>query len=390
MMPKLSFSQISWWVLPVLTVGNSLYAVDAADRLAQTVPPSPSSVTAAALVETFGFAAWPPIVYADERSNVACRIPPEPTAALQVAVPFNANPAAPKQSSGPSTLGWSTGPLATIRLPAEPTGALLPLPGLGTHEAVLNTAAGRHQATLRVAPANQPWPVHHLSGSNAQPPWDSGLPVDAQGIPVVLVDRRRDLTQDRHLGAVTAFARQRPTGAPLVIGDPQASQDQAPLWQAAVKAGATALSATHPRRPSCAILAALGRAQTTWNADPASVPSAIVLMPGPRSETDPQDLMTEERLLGALRSRLDALGLSPRIVVLLPWPPLAQDRAWDAGRGARLRQIAVHLQVIVLDPERIAGPAAEAHRLVPGAYARTPQGAARDALSAALAKACVP
>jgi hypothetical protein len=260
---------------------------------------SPAAAPGLRLLPPPALTHWPAIAYPDEARHAAFTIAYHDPA-LHRTQPVFAGPVPTAGNEVP--VGWDGAPSA-VRLPPgrEGIGGLLPLPGPGTHTAMI---AG-HPAVLRVVPASGPWPIAALR---------DGFPVDASGAAVVLADRRSDRAGDRAfrwLGAPPP----RPAGSAWLLG-PGAVMAGLPGRVVACD------HPTHPHHAALAGLAALGR-------DPA--PRTIVWMPGPEALASGA-WREEDRLLGAVRTRCAALGILPRLVLVLPEAPERLDPEHDARR----------------------------------------------------------
>ena len=146
--------------------------------------------------------------------------------------------------------------------------------------------------------------------------------------------------------------------------------------------------AVDDRQPTHAQLAGLARDQATWAAQPlVQGPRTIIWSPGNRAILHNTWSAEEERLLGVVRTRCEALEIFPRLVLLLPPAPIddrAPARELATQRRELLRRAAAMQGWIVLDVERLAGPAEQSYRLGEGVYAEGPVGEGRELLSAAL------
>ena len=246
---------------------------------------------------------------------------------------------------------------------------------LGLHTATLQVGDQRTSLAVRLVDACEQWPCVALRES---------FPVDAANIPVVLVDRRRDPAQERKWALLHAMQRPRPAGQAVFIGDPLRAM------------GASACDgldlrlqlAVDERQPTHAQVAGLARDQVAWAAQPLMQgPRTIIWSPGNRAILNNTWSAEEERFLGVVRTRCEALEIFPRLVLLLPPAPIddrAPARELSAQRRALLRRTAAVQGWVVLDVERLAGPAEESYRLGEGVYAEGPVGEGRERLAAAL------
>ena len=160
------------------------------------IPPSPSTVPGIRIWPDPAFTHWPAVVYPDESRNVAFGLPV-------------------RQPGTVGTIGWKGEKPLPFTLPSdlERISGLLPLPNeVGPHQAelLLAGAAVPGQLSLRVVDAREQWPQTALK---------EGFPVDAAGVPVVLLDRRRDANQERKWALLTSLQKPRPTGQALFLGD---------------------------------------------------------------------------------------------------------------------------------------------------------------------------
>ncbi|MBA3684234.1 MAG: hypothetical protein H0W72_03230, partial [Planctomycetes bacterium] len=150
----------------------ALSAADAPSPLPANVPPSPSTAPGVRIWPEPRFTHWPAIVYADEDRNLSFQLPV-------------------KQAGTPGEVGWEGQPQMPIVLPADTdrVSGLLPVPrALGTHVGTLTIAGATTKTPLRLVDVREPWPLASLR---------DGFPVDRDGVPVVLVDRRRDPGAER-------------------------------------------------------------------------------------------------------------------------------------------------------------------------------------------------
>lgn len=285
-------------------------------------------------------AGWPALAMADERHSVALRLP-----------------------TGAVEFGWEGQAPVAVEAPAGGGEALLALPlRAGRLAGTLRRYGGEDDVAVRLVDAAAAWPIAGLR---------DGLPVDAEGVAVVLLDRRRT-ANDLRRARLGPAAPPRPGGRPLLVGDPLAS---------AFGSAWSGLAAE--QRP------AAGHAALVALADPGR-PRGIVWCPDQAAlyaGTWPE----EGRLCSALVRRLAALGIAPRLTVALP--PAPADPAWRAAaqhRAAALADAAGAAGWHVLDLAAAAGEPQAANRLADGLWAEAPVGEAlarvRTALAAELAK----
>lgn len=324
------------------------------------IPPSPSTVPGIRIWPDPAFTHWPAIAYADEQRNVAFSLPV-------------------RQPGAAGTIGWTGEKPLPFTLPTdlERISGLLPLPmAVGPHQAELTIGGtaipGRF--ALRVVDARDPWPQTALS---------EGFPVDAKGVPVVLLDRRRDANQERKWALLASLQKPRPTGQALFLGDPLTAL------------GASAIDgldlrqriALDERQPVHAQLVGLALDMAAWETQPLTAgPRTIFWSPGNQALLANTWTQEEERSLGVVRTRLEALNVFPRLVLVLPTAPIDDRepaRALAAERRDLLRRAASWQGWVVLDVERAAGPAEESYRVAEGVYATGPVNEARERLAAA-------
>lgn len=311
-------------------------------------PPSPSTVSGERIWPEPRFTHWPAVVYADEERNGSFAIPVR-TAGVA------------------GWIGWQDGEQLPFVLPTDTdrTSGLVVLPRtLGVHTAQVAIGDERWDLQLRVSDARAAWPLAALV---------DGFPVDAEGLPVVLVDQRRDPAVERQWKLLVQDLP-RGTGPAVVIGDPLEALGES------VFAGleADCRVAVDDRRSDHAALVALAGAL-----DP--VPRTLIWSPGNANLFLGTWTPEEERVLAVVRSRCAALGAQPRCVLLLP--PIPVDAALhESARERRemLTRSAAFQGWQVIDAERLAGPAAEANRVADGLFTRHPIGPARERIVAAL------
>ncbi len=335
-------------------VGADVHAADAvpgrepAWSLPEGVPPSPSTASGERIWPSPRFTHWPAVVYADEVRNGSFALPV-------------------RTGGVAGSIGWRDGERLPFVLPTDTdrTSGLVVLPrapGLHTAEVVIGDE--QWELTLRVVDARSPWPLAALV---------DGFPVDIDGVPVVLVDQRRDPAIERQWKLLTQ-GLPRGTGPAIVIGDPLESLG------ASVFTGLDAVCriAVDDRRSEHAALVALAGVL-----DP--VPRTLIWSPGNANLFLGTWTAEEERMLAVVRSHCAVLGAQPRSVLLLP--PIPIDAALQESARERremLARSAAFQGWQVLDAERLAGPADQANRVADGLYTRHPIGPARDRIVAAL------
>lgn len=327
----------------------------------KAIPPSPSTVPGVRIWPDPMFTHWPAVVYPDEQRNVAFSLPV-------------------RQPGTAGTIGWKGGkPLPfTLPIDLERISGLLPLPQeVDLHQAELTLAgvAVSGQLSVRVVDARASWPQTALK---------EGFPVDAAGVPVVLLDRRRDANQERKWALVTSLQKPRPTGQALFLGDSLAAMGASAVDGLDVRVRL----ALDERQPVHAQLVGFALDAATWHDNPlVSGPRTILWSPGNQALLANTWTSEEERFLGVLRSRLEELEIFPRLVLVLPTAPIDDRepaRALARERRDLLRRAAAWQGWVILDVERVAGPAEESYRLAEGVYAPGPVNQARNALAAAL------
>ena len=382
--------------MPLLCCAVALVGAEAAPPGIASGPlsavASPSSVPGLRILPQPAFTHWPAIAYLDEARNAAFTIPcADPVQDAKRDRPVVYVEPVPRAGAGGS-IGWEGDVALPFTLPTsgEGSGGLLDLilkPG--THQAVLSMATAKpvsagngwvpgigpaggsgsgmsRSLPLRVVAVEDEWPLAALRGS---------FPVDAEGVPVVLLDQRRSADQERRL-AVLRPAPPRPAGRALLVGDPLTALGH-DAWEGV---DADLRPAGDDRRPEHAVLVALALALNRAPSGGAALtprtliwsPGNAVLLAGPWSGE-------EERLLRAIRGRCDALGFRPRLVLLLPpWPIGFADEA--RSRRETLRRSAAQLGWVVIDAARAAGDAEDANRVGDAVYTRYPVGEAQQAI----------
>ena len=224
---------------------------------------------------------------------------------------------------------------------------------------------------VQVIPVGDEWPMVGLRGS---------YPVDKDGAPVILLDQRRNGDQERKLGILRP-APPRGSGRPLIVGDPLESMGTT-AWDGL---DADLRPATDARIPQHAVLVALATALNRAPSGGAALqPRTLVWSPGNQCLAAGSWTKEEERLLGAIRARCDALGFRPRLVLLLPpWPVDDQDDA--RTRRESLRKSAAQIGWVVIDAGRAAGNAEDANRIGDQVFTAAPTGTAQTAIHDLLA-----
>ena len=337
--------------LVLLFVARVTLIAPAAEPTTPTsVPPSPSTAPGVRIWPDPRFTHWPAVIYADEERNLSFELPV-------------------KRAGTPGSVGWEGGTAALpITLPddTERVSGLMPVPGgFGVHTALITLAEVTTRLPLRLADVRQPWPLTTLR---------DGFPVDAAGVPTILVDRRRDPASERQWKLLSADLP-RGTGQPLLVGDPLADLG-GDAWQGLSAERRIAVDDRHPQHAVLVALAIL----------PQPLPKTLVWSPGNGALFGGAWTAEEERLLGAVRSRCAALGAMPRLVLLLPPTPLDPELQEQARtRREQLSRSAGFQGWSVVDLEAIAGPAETANRVADGLFTRHPIGDARRRISEAIA-----
>ena len=342
-----------------LVVGSS-WAAEVPPSGKLSIPPSPSTVSGERIWPAPALTHWPAVVYADEQRNVAFALP--------VRTPGAAG-----------SIGWQGQPALPFTLPTnlERISGLLPLPtAVGAYRADLTIASNPPIGlALRVADAAGPWPLAAMR---------DGFPVDEAGVPVVLLDHRRDANQERKWALVSALQKPRPAGQAVVVGDLLSGLGQS----AFTGLSARVIEAVDERNPWHAQLVALAHDMPAWMPDPLlKGPRTIMWSPGNQALLHNTWTPEEERFLGVVRTRCEELGFFPRLVLVLPPAPIDDRqpaRALAGERREQLRRAAANQGWLVFDVERWIGSAEEAFRIADQVYAEGPVGAARERLAQAL------
>lgn len=321
----------------------------------QEPPPSPSLASGERIWPPPAFTHWPAVAYPDERRNAAVGLPV-------------------RTHGAPAAWGWEGGAEIPLRLPegVDQTSGLVDL-ALSPGRRLLRVALpeGEHRLPLRVEAAASPqWSIAGLV---------DGYPVDEAGTPVVLLAARPQPARERTWALLRAEPP-RPSGRPLLVGDPLEAMHDSP-WRGL---DAEARPATDLIKPHHACLVALARL-------PDPLPRTIIWCPGNGAirggEPDPE----EPRLLGAVREHCAARGGLPLLVVALPPRPVEErlQAAYDARREALVAE-ADRTGWRILDLARAAGDPERANRIGDGVYTAHPAGEAlgrvREMLRAAVAK----
>lgn len=283
--------------------------------------------------------AWPAVICADERQQVAFRL-----RAL---------------TAGSAVFAWDGAENAAFAVPAGISEGLLVLPGgLGLHQGEARLDGAVVPLAIRLAAVEERWPIAGLR---------DGQPVDAAGVPVVLVERRRTVNDQRRERLAAREALRRPAGYPILVGDPLGD-----AWRGL---DAELRPVSDERYPQHAALAALsGIAQ----------PRSIVWSPG-NAALYARSWAGEGRLCAALAARLAALGLRPRLVLALPPAPVAA--AWFEDDARRRQELAAAARAAgweLCDLAAAAGDPRTANRLATGLYDEYPVGAALERVRAVL------
>ncbi len=327
------------------------------------VPPSPSTVPGIRIWPAPAITHWPAVIYADEERNVAFGLPV-------------------RQPGVAGSIGWQGQPALPITLPVnlERISGLLPLP----------TTPGLYQAELILARQPQPGNGLRVRLVDAAKPWPhtalrDGFPIDAEGVPVVLIDRRRDANDERRWTLIASLNRPRPMSQALIVGDPLAALGDSPFNQLPAKV----VEAVDVTQPWHAQVVALATEAATWGSEPLkTAPRTIIWSPGNQALQANTWTTEEDRVFGLVRTRLSALEIYPRLVLVLPPTPL-DDREpvlkQAVVRRDHLRRAAAALGWVVLDAERFTGPAESANQLAAQVYAPGPVGEARLRLRSAVA-----
>lgn len=336
--------------LVLLVVLASARLIAAEPSSSAAVPPSPSTAPGVRIWSPPRFTHWPALIYADEERNLSFELPVERAGVL-------------------GSVGWDGRPALPITLPGDTdrVSGLMPVPaGLGVHTAAITIGSAVTRLPLRLADVRQPWPLAALR---------DGFPVDGDGVPTILVDRRRDPASERQWNLFDA-GLPRATGGPLLVGDPLADLG-GDAWQGLTAETRIAVDARHPQHAVMVALATL----------PTPLPRTLIWSPGNGALFGGAWTPEEERLLGAIRSRCAALGALPRLVLLLPPVPLDPELQEQARtRRDLLARSAGFQGWTVVDLDAIAGAGEAANRVADGLFTRHPIGEARARITAAIAE----
>ncbi len=338
----------------------TLAAGDVAPVTAASIPPSPSTAPGIRIWPKPAFSHWPVVAYADEARNLAFSLPV-------------------RRAGVAGTIGWQGRAALPFTLPsgAESISGLLPLPPVagqpiqpGRLIAEVRLAENDTDLPVVLAAVGGPWPLRALR---------NGFPVDADDVPVVLIDRRLDPTEKRRWSLLVSELP-RPTGPVILVGDPLESLGS-DAWTGIDAERRPAFDQRYPHHAVLVALAVL----------PDPLPRTIIWCPGNQAIIGGAWTEEEDRVLGALRSRFSTLGARPRLVLALPPQPV-EERLAERQRERRevLQRAAIAHDWQVVDLERAAGPAASANRVADGLSTTYPNGAAQQRLRAALAEAAKP
>lgn len=326
----------------------SVVAAIAADPV---IPPSPSTASGLRIWQDPHFTHWPAVIYADEERNASFELPV-------------------RKAGVTGAVGWKGQQQLPITLPADTDriSGLLAVPNtLGIFEATIAIAEKSWTLPLRICDAKEAWPFKALS---------NGFPVDAEGRPVVLLDRRRDPASERKWGLLSK-SLPRPIGKALIVGDPMEALGK-PLWDGL---DADQRVVSDDRYPQHAVLVSLASM-------PDPLPRSLVWCPGNQALFGGAWSAEEERLFGLLRTRCEGLGAMPTMILVLPPTPMNQELAERAHeRREQLTRSAVSLSWVVIDCDQAAGPPEKANLVGEHAYTRYPNGEAQARVRKAIADA---
>jgi len=329
-------------------------AASAPPAVNPAIPPSPSTAPGLRIWPDPAFTHWPAIAYPDEGRNLAFSLPV-------------------KTAGTAGTIGWNGEKPLPFVLPsgADSISGLLPLPLIaGRHAATVTLDGKQFPLAVVLADAREAWPITELR---------NGFPVDAKGTPVVLLDRRRDLREER-LWPLLGGAADRPTGRVWLVGDPLEAMGSE-LWSGL---DAEAHPALDERYPQHAVLVALAKLP----AEPMAVPRTIVWSPGNQVLFGGAWSPEEERVLGLLRSRLEHLQVKPQLILALPPLPVDEHlRAQATERRELLQRAANLLGWVVIDLAKAAGDPAQANLVAAGVFTRYPLREAQERMRAVLREA---
>ncbi len=311
------------------------------------LPPSPADVPGVRIWPPPAFTHWPAIAYADEQRNAAVGLPV-------------------KTRGAKAEWGWEGEAPIPLQLPSDvdQTSGLVALAlSPGVRSLRVGLPDGDHRLPLRVEPAaSAAWPLARLI---------DGYPVDDAGVPVILLASRPQPARER-IWAPLRKELPRPTGRPLLVGDPLAA------WNDSAWAGLDAETrpATDLVKPHHACLVALATL-------PQPLPRTVVWCPGNGAiqvgEHDPEEM----RLLGALRERFAALEALPVLIVALPPRPVEErlQAAHDLRREALIAE-ADRTGWRLLDLARAAGDPETANKVGDNVFTTYPAGEAMGRMRA--------
>lgn len=306
------------------------------------IPPSPSTAPGVRIWPDPMFTHWPAIAYGDEQRHVAFCLPVQ-------------------KAGVAGAIGWAGQKPAPFTLPAntDSVSGLLFLPAtIGTHQALATIGDHPWPLRLRVVDAREPWPMVRLA---------NGFPVDEQGVPVVLQDRKRNAQDERRFRLLDQ-GRARPAGKAWLLGDAL----EALGGDAWAGLDAERKPAGDERYPQHAVLVALAGLTA------ATAPRTIVWCPGNQVLYGGAWAEEEERLMGAVASRCERLDIGPLLVLALPPLPVEEELQRTAGkRRELLTSCATHQGWVVVDLAAAAGDAAQANRYADQVFTRYPQGEAQ-------------
>lgn len=323
------------------------------------VPPSPSTAPGIRIWPDPRFTVWPAIVYRDEPRNVAFALPV-------------------KKPGVAGTIAWDgQAPLPfTLSTDAESISGLLTLPStIGEHRATVAIDNGSFPIVLRVCDAREAWPITALM---------QGFPVDADGRPVVLQDRRRG-TREERVWSFLDGGEVRPSGRAVLVGDALEALGSR-VWDGL---DADARVVADERYPHHAVLVALAVILGEGSGEARQrLPRTLVWSPGNQALHGGAWSAEEERVLGLVRTRCERLGVMPRLVLALPPLPVeAHLQAQAAQRRDLLLRSANRLDWVVVDLARAAGAPEEANRVAPQVFTTYPLAPAQERMRAALREA---
>lgn len=283
--------------------------------------------------------AWPAVIFADETHHLAFRITSD--------------------DGGKVEMNWKDQRI--FSLPAGGGEGLLQLPTeRGLHRGTVRLGTLESPLAVRLAEVTEAWPIARLR---------HGLPVDEDGVPVVLVDHRRDPNSYRRARLLVTLPR--PTGDPIITGDPLKVLGS-DAWQGLRGDVRPAIDARFPQN---AVILALAHFES---------PRSILWCPG-NGALYAGTWTDEVRLFSAITARCSALQIRPRLVVALP--PLPVTLGWRSEalqRNQLLAAAAVAAGWSILDLAAIAGDPAQANRVSDGLYTEYPIAAAQERLRTAL------